>query len=58
MIKLLIVAAVLATAYYWYRGQKLLVERRNAELEERERARRGQIIDVEAEVLRDKARRN
>lgn len=58
MIKLLIVAAILATVYFWYRGQKLLVERRDAELEEEARARRSKPIDVEAEVINDKARQN
>ena len=51
MIKLLIVAGILATVYFWYRGQRLLVERRDAELEERERHRRSQPIDVESEVI-------
>lgn len=58
MIKLLIVAGVLATVYFWYRGQKLLVERRDARVEDEERARRRSPIDVEAEVINDKARQN
>ena len=58
MIKLLIVAGVLATVYFWYRGQKLLVQRRDAELEDEARARRRQPIDVEAEVINDRARQN
>ena len=58
MIKLLIVAGLLATVYFWYRGQKLLVERRDAELEDEARARRRSPIDIEAEVIDDKARQN
>ena len=51
MIKLLIVAGLLATAYFWYRGQQLLVARRTAELEERDRQRRTEPVDVEAEII-------
>ena len=58
MIKLLLLAGILATVYFWYRGQKLLVQRRDAELEDEARARRRSPIDVEAEVINDKARQN
>lgn len=50
MVKLLLVAGILASVYFWYRGQRLLAERRDAELEERERRRR-RPIDVESEVI-------
>ena len=51
MIKLLIVAGLLATIYFWYRGQVLLTARRTAELEEERRQRRRSPVDVEAEIL-------
>ncbi len=50
MLKLLLIVGVIAAAYYFYRAQELITARRQAELEQRERARRT-ITDVDAEII-------
>ncbi len=57
MFKLLIVVGILATVYFWYRGQRLLTERRRAELEQEERLRHQPPIDVDAEIIESEARK-
>lgn len=57
MLKLLIVAGILAAVYFWYRGQRLLTERRQAELDEDAQLRRRAPIDVEVEIIEPAARK-
>ncbi len=56
MLKLLIVAGILATVYFWYRGQRLLTERRDAELDRDAQLRRQPPIDVDAEIIESQSK--